>query len=66
MKKALIALACLLLAFAVLVGGYVSYVYISYERLDDRLVLDIDKGADDYLKIGQTYTAATYNIGFGA
>lgn len=66
MKKVFKILLSLLLALVLLVTGYVAYVYISYNRLDDRLSLVVDKGADDYLKIGEKYTAATYNIGFGA
>jgi len=66
LKRVLKILLSIFLALVLVVTGYVAYVFISYDRLDDRLELEVDKGAGDYLKIGETYTAATYNIGFGA
>ena len=60
---ALIALGLLLL----IVIGYVLYVVLSYSRLEDKLVLDIDNGAEQSEVLLDTeYTVVTQNLGFGA
>lgn len=51
----------------VIVILYVGYVFISYNRIDDHQPLDVDgKATAAAVKVGQEYTAMTYNIGFGA
>ena len=70
------ALGCLVKGIAVLVacalvivGAYVAYLEIGYERIEDGLVLPIDGDVSSEAQLvetGRTYTVATYNIGFGA
>lgn len=51
-------------------GGYAIYLESHYTRIADKLLLTIEQGPEtsvaNELQAGQTYTAATYNIGFGA
>lgn len=63
-----ILVASLLAASVILsiVLSYVLYVVIAYERIDDHLSLAVEDGSDRTLSPGQTYTALTWNIGFGA
>lgn len=60
---------CVIILFAAVVGGYFAYGFLAYSRLPDELELEIlaPEAADDtMLRPGETYTAVTYNIGFGA
>ena len=66
MKKILKAVGILLAAVIAVAGVYVAYVLISYSRIEDNQVLTVDKGADAYMSLGETYSITTYNIGFGA
>lgn len=71
-KKVLISIGCILLALILVVVGYVSYVLISYYRIEDNLSLSVNSAIDTNAKnstnlsVGTTYTATTFNIGFGA
>lgn len=61
-----IALGIIFLIIAI-VAGYVLYVVISYNRIEDNTILDINGTAEyDAMKTDTEYTAVTYNIGFGA
>lgn len=68
LKVLIIALAALVLA----AGGYVAYVMLSYDRLDDNLALAVDAPtASDTAQPAavpreQELTAVTANLGFGA
>lgn len=72
--RALLTLLRTILALAVVaaavVGGYAIYLESHYARIpDDELVQTGKAGAEDaarQLEPGREYTAATYNIGFGA
>ena len=51
----------------VIVIGYLSYVLISYNRIEDDQTLQVEgKAQTAAVKVGTEYTAMTYNIGFGA
>ena len=65
-KITAIVLACIIGAFALIVGGYVAYVAIQYYRIEDNLVLEILNGREQKVAQGQTYSVMTYNTGFGA
>lgn len=66
-KITAITLAAVLLACILLVGGYVAYVAIQYNRIPDLLELEIENAEGRVsCTAGETYTALTYNIGFGA
>ena len=63
-----LVLAVLLVAVAT-VGAYVAYLSITYYRIDDGVALEVTGPATaeaPQVEVGQPYTAATYNIGFGA
>lgn len=46
---------------------YLSYVLISYNRIEDNQELEVKgKSKTAAVKVGDEYTAMTYNIGFGA
>lgn len=65
-KRALWALAGILLFCVLAVGGYVLYMQMQYYRIEDHLALETENNQKEALQIGKTYTAVTYNIGFGA
>lgn len=56
-------------AILILVVAYILYVLLTYKRIDDNQILDItskESVIEEPLAINKTYTALTYNIGFGA
>lgn len=54
------------LALILVVGGYVIYLQSNYYRIEDHAVLEVENNGENVLKIGDTYSVVTYNIGFGA
>lgn len=72
LKKVLISIGCILLALVLVVGGYAAYVLIDYYRIEDNLTLDITAATNENaenkasVSLNTTYTALTFNIGFGA
>lgn len=56
-----IILLCILL-----IAGYVIYMQTQYYRIEDHTALEVENNTASTLKTGETYTAVTYNIGFGA
>ncbi len=60
---ALLLLAALLLA-AVL--GYVGYLLLDYDRIEDRLPLTVHGDPGAVMQTGTPYTALSQNLGFGA
>ena len=58
----------ILIALVLVVAiGYVSYVFIAYDRIEDNLSLTPEgQTAGEPVKVGTEYTAITYNVGFGA
>ena len=60
---------CLLIFIGVAVvgaGGYVGYILLSYDRIGD-IDLEIDSQSNNkQVELNKVYSAATYNIGFGA
>ena len=65
-KRTLITLLFVLLAVALLAGGYIGYMQLQYYRIEDNLQLTVENEQGEVLKPGQEYSALTYNIGFGA
>lgn len=66
-RSLLKAAAALILVFVLVVVGYVSYVLVTYSRIEDKLILSpVMSGADEKVKTGEIYTVMTQNIGFGA
>ena len=64
LKKLLKIIAILLAVVLVIALGYVAYVFISYHRLPDEDVAL--EPAGPAAKAGESYTIATWNLGFGA
>ena len=61
-------LSGLLILILLVIGGYVLYLQLSYNRIPDNTSVT-NQGAtpqNTTVQVGQTYTASTYNIGFGA
>ena len=48
------------------VGGYGLFLEAHYYRIPDGTALAVENGREDLLQVGETYTALTFNIGFGA
>lgn len=66
-KKIVKIILCILLAFLIAVGGYLAYVLLSYSRIEDNQeIIPLRTGADSAVKLGESYTITTQNIGFGA
>ena len=65
-KRILWVVLALVLAVVLVVGGYVLYMVLQYSRIPDGQALTVQNGQAAQLQLGQNYTAATYNIGFGA
>ncbi len=62
------SLLALFLAVLIAALGYVSYLFLSYSRIEDNLTLDFENKATatEQIKLDTVYTAAIQNIGFGA
>ena len=65
-KRTLIGLLIAVGAIVVIFSIYIVYLEIQYYRIPDKAVLAVDNCSSDTVALGKTYTAATYNIGFGA
>lgn len=66
LKKISIVIGSLLLALVIFVVGYVTYMQVNYYRIEDNQPLEISNNKKEILKTNTTYSAVTYNIGFGA
>ena len=68
LKKLVTRLISLALISALLVVfGYVGYVTLTYERIEDNVALSVEGEASyDSAKLGTEYTIVTQNLGFGA
>lgn len=62
----LISIGIILGILLLIVGGYLAYVVIQYERIPDGIELTVENPRTGGLTVGDEYTIATYNIGFGA
>ena len=65
-KKVLKVLLCLVLALAVIAGGYLAYVFIDYHRLPDSQALEVTGSGGDPAEPGAPCRIVSWNIGFGA
>lgn len=66
MKKLLKAVVAVIVVLAVIVAGYLAYMMLTYSRIPDNQALDVDNNQTATLEAGKSYSALTYNIGFGA
>lgn len=65
MKKALKICGIILLVVLGLFLGYVIYLQVNYYRISDHQKLTVKNAQTTILKTGKSYTATTYNVGFG-
>ena len=56
----------LILAALLTAAVYVAYVFLTFSRIEDNLVLEPEGNADAVASAGEEYTIVTYNIGYGA
>ena len=66
LKRVLAVLGFIVAAVVLIVGGYVGYVTLAYNRIPDGVEIEVENNPAATLRTGQAYSAATYNIGFGA
>ncbi|MBQ6569973.1 MAG: hypothetical protein IJL87_06930 [Clostridia bacterium] len=65
-KKILIAVLAVLLAFILIVGAYVAYVFIDYRRIPDNQPIEIEGSNTAVIPAEKELTAICYNIGYGS
>lgn len=66
LKRILVALGIIVGVLLLVVGGYIAYVVIQYDRIPDGVELTYENPQAGDVSVGTEYTIATYNIGFGA
>lgn len=66
MKKVLKYMIYLLGAIVIIVIGYISYLFIDYDRIDDNQELEINNSLSEIARINSEYSIISYNIGFCA
>lgn len=61
------ALIGIILAIVIVITGYLSYVLLSYSRIEDnQQITPTATGSGSAVSTGKTYTAYIHNLGFGA
>lgn len=66
MKRALKVVLIILLILVIAVAGYVIYMLTTYSRIPDNQQLEVVDNQTSELETGKSYSAVTYNVGFGA
>ncbi len=66
LRRVLIGLGIAATLLLLIIGGYVAYVVIQYDRIPDGTELAFENPRLPGVETGREYTIATYNIGFGA
>ena len=66
LKKLGIVAISIVLVIALIVGGYVGYLQISYSRIEDMRYLEVNANPSSQITVGTEYSITTFNIGFGA
>ena len=68
LKIVLRIILIIVIALVVVVGGYIAYLMLTYNRIADGEPVPVENNlpATEVLAKGRQYTAVTYNIGFGA
>lgn len=66
LKRVLVVVGAILVAVAVVLGGYIAYLMLTYDRIPDGVEVEVGNNPEAVLQAGEQYAAATYNIGFGA
>ena len=55
-----------ILAALITAASYVAYVFLTFSRIEDNLVLEPAGSSNAVASAGEKYRIVTYNIGFGA
>lgn len=66
LKRIGITLLVIIGILLVVIGCYIGYMQAHYYRIPDHKKLSIGNNQKVELKLNKTYTATTYNVGFGA
>lgn len=67
LKKGLKALLLILLAVILILLGYIAYLFIDYDRVEDNLELEVlGEAQNSEISIGKEYEVLSFNVGFGA
>ncbi|MDT2759567.1 hydrolase [Enterococcus xiangfangensis] len=66
MKKIIKILLGIVVALIVVFGGYLIYLFVSYDRLPDAITLNPVNRQTQTLETNKTYRAMSHNIGYGA
>lgn len=66
MKKAVKVFFLVVVILLLTVGGYFAYVFISYDRIEDKQKLAIDSVSTAVVPANQELKAASFNIGYGS
>lgn len=66
LKITFISLGIIVLSIITLIGGYVGFLLISYNRIGDMEIEVTRKSSIEMVDFSESYRVATYNIGFGA
>lgn len=65
-KKILKIVGLVLLVVILIAGGYVGYIFLSYNRIGNIDLEVNNKANNEKIKINESLKVTTYNIGFGA
>lgn len=65
-KRVLFSLLAIVISLLVIVAGYLVYLLIDYDRLEDKLPIAVKEGTTQTAKQNEEYSILTYNIGFCA
>jgi endonuclease/exonuclease/phosphatase family metal-dependent hydrolase len=65
-KKLAAAILGLLAVCLLIFGCYYAYLAVNYYRIPDHQKLTVANNQKAVLQVGKSYTATTYNVGFGA
>lgn len=66
LRRILYVLGGLVVLCLLVVGGYALYLQLQYSRIPDHLELEVENPQEPVLQTGTTYSAVTWNMGFGA
>ena len=66
LRKFLKIVAGIIVVIAVIVAAYLAYMVLTYSRIPDNQQLDVENNQEAVLECDKSYSALTYNIGFGA
>lgn len=66
LKKLGFVFVGIIVALALVVGGYVVYLQAGYSRIEDMRYLEVFENPSSRIMLGEEYSITTFNIGFGA